>query len=1334
MLLVSSLNAQTQLKSWYLSGKEFNMQTAPSTLTGTIGGSTSGSNGPQNGIYDETGAIQFYINGGIIYNKNHIMEGSIPTGSSNFGYDRTDFAIVPFANNNSCQNKYYLFYTDSYRESGVLGVRLYGKSVEVNKTTGDLDIQNLNSGNPLSTLSASTGSYNGVQCFASIAVSNAVNGKRYLYWVAGYNSSVIYTLTTYPGKVSKIDITAPTAANPSGLSTAVNLSIPASVLCYSATEADLSVDGTKLVWGCSRYQTGNKAEFYIINLNSSGTYSSHTSFTSTISAGSFRVRGVEFTSDGSKLFYTTGSEPSTSAAGVFVRNLTNNTDAYISGSHDYGNSQIERAANGLMYVAKNGVITSIDPTSNSFTTETIAISPPEYPTGYLLPDQIDGCNYDNFLFPTATAFDYTTYNASGVATWTTSSNPINTSGQPIRIQNTLRFTGGAGTNITISGMVFEFGENAKIILDPGVRLNLFNTTLRAHDCAMMWEGIEVSDNATLTTNSTPGNNPVSTYILDAHNAISTNRDQTKSHNSITLQIQMTEFDHNHQHILLINAGGPSISINNNRFLHSTTLRDQSGTWGVMDPTSFQYYGRSSIEVLNYLSPITLTTTIKNNLFHRGYRGINVYRASIIALQNTFQSMSYISGVGIYVNSGYSLNTITATGNTFHHIYRAFHELYSAHVNFIGNTVYSTTTSAVYVANNKDCKHTINGNTFSNCKVGAIVLSSNAGSINGNGSEITVANNTISTENQSTGITISEAGKSSSPSYLSLYVNGNIMSNLAFGIKMYNIVGYQNKMGKPNGVGTSDIVGNTINFYSTYTSNRATSDYNMGIFLSACKGLRILTNTISTATTKSWRNCGIESNNTTSTLISGNNITAGRGISGIENALDNNYTCNTFNNNVNGISLGDHKLRTSGDVHGIFYKESRDNTFIGSTDVDIELYLWHINPAITANLTMNIANNKWIFLPKIPSMTIYPNPNVAYGNPLTKKHSDYLYANLGGERSICNNNPDVAPPSLWGPPNSDYVNDQLYFWQWQYEYEKELKAEGQGQINKLFINQLLDVEQYINDQIYNQANQILITMQPENAYEQNIKTVYEILIDVMLNDHRTLTTSEISTLTAIAEGQTYDNGPAVLDARNLLWTEEGIEFTDGVDHTSPITFNIAYDPCYDQLPDLKITLVDDQNNAFPDIPITIDTPGRAHLSGFEINNLDPKNKYSFVLDRAHSPLPFLSIEDWQNTEGTITSLCETNRPASTTTGTLSVEKERVNIYPNPFTENFTISLNTITAEHIEVVDIMGRVIYTSNLLPNAQLISINSSTWSKGTYIVKIYNNKEVIQSHKLIKM
>lgn len=65
-------------------------------------------------------------------------------------------------------------------------------------------------------------------------------------------------------------------------------------------------------------------------------------------------------------------------------------------------------------------------------------------------------------------------------------------------------------------------------------------------------------------------------------------------------------------------------------------------------------------------------------------------------------------------------------------------------------------------------------------------------------------------------------------------------------------------------------------------------------------------------------------------------------------------------------------------------------------------------------------------------------------------------------------------------------------------------------------------------------------------------------------------------------------------------------------------------------------------------------------------------------------------------------------------------DEVQIYPNPVTEGFTIKLNNISADKIEMIDLQGRVIYTRVVLENERDITIkkSDSNLPNGIYIVR----------------
>ena len=74
-----------------------------------------------------------------------------------------------------------------------------------------------------------------------------------------------------------------------------------------------------------------------------------------------------------------------------------------------------------------------------------------------------------------------------------------------------------------------------------------------------------------------------------------------------------------------------------------------------------------------------------------------------------------------------------------------------------------------------------------------------------------------------------------------------------------------------------------------------------------------------------------------------------------------------------------------------------------------------------------------------------------------------------------------------------------------------------------------------------------------------------------------------------------------------------------------------------------------------------------------------------------------------------------------------------IYPNPFTNEFTIEFNNQNSDQTKIIiyNIIGEIVYQSTQT-NQKLITVNLEELSKGTYIVAIKTNNEIV-SKKLVK-
>lgn len=262
------------------------------------------------------------------------------------------------------------------------------------------------------------------------------------------------------------------------------------------------------------------------------------------------IHGLEYDPTGDYLFITHTIEPTFYPTGIDYFNfLTNSfTSITTAGNTDFQNSQIEFlnlfgvSAMYMMTDTKMGRIIGDDPTN--FTLESNVLNqgvapsymsldilfpsqdPSVYKT-YLLPDQVDGYNYEDFYFENKpvqcckdnTNYDKDTYTATTSSTWTASSNPLEiivTDGDNITtIKTELRIP--RGVVVTISNMELRFAPGARLVIEEGNstlnggRLNLTGGSLLTVDtrCGGFWQGVEVRGNSTLnqgTLSSSPTSN------------------------------------------------------------------------------------------------------------------------------------------------------------------------------------------------------------------------------------------------------------------------------------------------------------------------------------------------------------------------------------------------------------------------------------------------------------------------------------------------------------------------------------------------------------------------------------------------------------------------------------------------------------------------------------------------------------------------------------------------------------------------------------------------------------------------------------------------------------
>ncbi len=117
----------------------------------------------------------------------------------------------------------------------------------------------------------------------------------------------------------------------------------------------------------------------------------------------------------------------------------------------------------------------------------------------------------------------------------------------------------------------------------------------------------------------------------------------------------------------------------------------------------------------------------------------------------------------------------------------------------------------------------------------------------------------------------------------------------------------------------------------------------------------------------------------------------------------------------------------------------------------------------------------------------------------------------------------------------------------------------------------------------------------------------------------------------------------------------------------------------------------------------DIPARAYPIGDEIKFTSPARSVQFVLIESN---PFVNVIDYGNNND--------EKNASTT----------LTVYPSPVHSQFKINLNRSEFKKVDIIDILGRIVYSQNINPNQTLLQIQPNLPS-GIYFVRLYNNMEV---------
>ncbi len=525
LLFIPATGQQLQMKKWYMTPVGIDLSTgipASFTLNTPLSNAavlaTGTSFSTENGYYDQNGGVLFYIANSNIYDYNNTLIGAVSPGNGG-----AEVIILPFSNNDACQLKFNIFTTSAGQSQNVdlVCTVLDMKSYTVNSTVVEtIFVPN----NP---------TFPATEFGAIAADKQHSNGDYFIYFlgapgtIGGNFGQIKKIIVNANGSVSSTTSTSSSCVYPDDKATPPVVNANASAEVFSR-ELELSADGQWLAWAsfAGVNPSGLPTQYryhYIRLIPSTGKYvpNSYTQFNITIPGFIANdvsgFRGMEMWQSGNdtKLFMGAGAAGIFSVAIPLVNNPPLPADfANVFGSNpDYGFSQIELGYNGWMYSSSpyiNSITMNVgafDPTlntpsiqsGNSFQLTTPPNSGWQGAALYTLPDQIDGQDYStlpNCILTKVATDDSYTFNSSTNTTWTQVSggNPWNSTGE-VQIINELKITG--NSNLTISGMVFKFSPNARVIIDPGSTLTLDNTKFTSDYVGdpcykpYIWKGIRV---------------------------------------------------------------------------------------------------------------------------------------------------------------------------------------------------------------------------------------------------------------------------------------------------------------------------------------------------------------------------------------------------------------------------------------------------------------------------------------------------------------------------------------------------------------------------------------------------------------------------------------------------------------------------------------------------------------------------------------------------------------------------------------------------------------------------------------------------------------------------
>ncbi len=506
--LVQNLNAQTteQMRKWAFNGVEVDF-TGTTVTTQTISTPISNANGAYASYYDENDDLVVRVVDNNVYDNDNNIVGSLFNDPEGNDLLADQIVIAPQDQSNNCY--YDIFYAVSVNNRNHLELR---------------------------------------RAVYNPGIKQIVDEEVFISWPSSYTKGTI-ALSDFVGTTSERRLyMAVTSNNMTKSGDTLQIAyfrgpnwrhedtyIQSSSSPAAVGELELSADMSILAYTRPFAHAGNQGQLMLHVLNSTGGFWGGTSIHYNIDPTFTKhFAGLELTNNNQYAFVNA------LGYGIYRVDISDLNDIQNAGSianSDFSYSQIERAHNDMYYMVKpngdlwyftdqfNSIIPEVNIGSNAVINNAIHANDPYTPAifnFYLIPDQIDGCEYEYTNGDELVCcYDYNespiktpsipgvSHNPTtgdititGTVSWTQTSNPFTSGGQAITdvyLKGSLQIAQGARLNIT--GLSLHFKEDELLLMNSstsssvtGPKLYLYSGSKLTvfDDCVenALWKGID----------------------------------------------------------------------------------------------------------------------------------------------------------------------------------------------------------------------------------------------------------------------------------------------------------------------------------------------------------------------------------------------------------------------------------------------------------------------------------------------------------------------------------------------------------------------------------------------------------------------------------------------------------------------------------------------------------------------------------------------------------------------------------------------------------------------------------------------------------------------------